>query len=66
MFSNVMRDLGRRRSYADSLEKGVEVIEAAEAFRNGIRFRAGAGGIFPAVSTFGGQCLEKIGGTWVR
>jgi citrate lyase subunit alpha/citrate CoA-transferase len=42
-------------------KNAVKVIEASEAFRNGIRFQTGAGGISLAVTKFLGERLEKSG-----
>jgi len=39
----------------------VKVIEASEAFRDGIRFQTGAGGISLAVTKFLGERMEKKG-----
>ncbi|MGD8847339.1 MAG: citrate lyase subunit alpha, partial [Desulfobacteraceae bacterium] len=42
-------------------KNAVKVIEASEAFRDGIRFQTGAGGISLAVTKFLGEKLEKSG-----
>jgi citrate lyase subunit alpha/citrate CoA-transferase len=42
-------------------KNAVKVIEASEAFRDGIRFQTGAGGISLAVTKFLGERMEKRG-----